>query len=60
MHTDDSLIRLPAAATFFDIQQIFSINNPPAPFIKGDSIKSPLIKGEVLKSPLEKGDHGVV
>src|SRR3990172_4818857 len=42
------LIRLPTAATFFDTQQMSSINNPLAPFING----------EFLKSPLEKGDSG--
>jgi hypothetical protein len=45
--------------TFFDMQQMYSTNNPPAPFIKGDFFDATFIKGEFLESPLEKGDFVV-
>jgi len=34
------------------------INNPLAPFSKGNFFDAPFIKWEFLKSPLEKGDSG--
>ena len=39
-------------------QQMSHINNPLAPFSKGNFFDAPFIKWEFLKSPLEKGDSG--
>jgi len=40
------------------MQQMYSINNPLAPFFKGELFDAPFIKGDILKSPLEKGETG--